>query len=100
MPEPKLTWHDELFAALKGELDDRLRTHTDTAKEFLAAALVRAAAPHVDAAYQRGLMAGRSQANYPTRRKKKESDSCTATAEGRTPASRTAAGEPHEGSAP
>jgi hypothetical protein len=28
--------------------------------------------PHIEAAYQRGLMAGRSQAGYGTRRKKKE----------------------------
>jgi hypothetical protein len=28
--------------------------------------------PHIDAAYQRGLMAGRSQSGYSTRRKKKE----------------------------
>lgn len=32
----------------------------------------RALLPHIEAAYQRGLMAGRSQANYPTRRKPKE----------------------------
>lgn len=31
--------------------------------------------PHIEAAYQRGLMAGRSQAGYSTRRKRKE-DSC------------------------
>ncbi|MFF4019972.1 hypothetical protein [Streptomyces sp. NPDC001843] len=28
--------------------------------------------PHIEAAYQRGLMAGRSQAGYATRRKSKE----------------------------
>jgi hypothetical protein len=30
--------------------------------------------PHIEAAYQRGLMAGRSQAGYTTRRKPKESE--------------------------
>lgn len=44
---------------------------------------------HIEAAYQRGLMAGRSQAGYSTRRKSKESP-CTADAAGRTPASNTA----------
>ena len=43
---------------------------TDWLKESAYVAVM----PHVEAAYQRGLMAGRSQANYPTRRKKKESD--------------------------
>ncbi|MFF3363549.1 hypothetical protein [Streptomyces misionensis] len=43
---------------------------------------------HVDAAYDRGLMAGRSQANYPTRKKRKE-DPCTAAADGPIPASST-----------
>jgi hypothetical protein len=86
---PESDWKQELYAALKGELDERLRMHTELAREFLADALGVAVLPHIDAAYQRGLMAGRSQAGYPTRRKKKESDPCTASAEGRTPASST-----------
>lgn len=57
--------------------------------------------PHIEAAYQRGLQAGRSQGRYTTGRKKwkKEGDGCTADAEGRTPASNTA-DEPPEGAAP
>lgn len=39
-----------------------------------AEAALDAVMPHIEAAYQRGLMAGRSQAGYTTRRKKKESD--------------------------
>lgn len=51
-------------------------------------------APHVEAAYQRGLEAGRSQAGYGTRRKSKEGPCRTGTAgaAGSTPASTT--GEP------
>lgn len=35
-------------------------------------AVLKGITPHIDAAYQRGLMAGRSQAGYTTRRKSKE----------------------------
>lgn len=59
--------------------------------------VVRNVLPHIEAAYQRGLQAGRSQDGYTTRRKKKE-DPCTAGAAGPTPASIT--DEPPEGSAP
>lgn len=48
--------------------------------------------PHIDAAYERGLQAGRSQAGYKTKRKKKENDpwpTVTAGAAGPTPASTT-----------
>jgi hypothetical protein len=74
MPEPQ--WKQELSRdlVLRGFL-------AETEEERMAVVM-----PHIDAAYQRGLMAGRSQAGYPTRRKKKESDPCTAAAEGRTPA--------------
>jgi hypothetical protein len=41
----------------------------DTEEERMAVVM-----PHIEAAFQRGLMAGRSQANYPTRRKKREGD--------------------------
>jgi hypothetical protein len=44
--------------------------------ESVASALVR---HHIDAAYQRGLIAGRSQQGYATRRKKKE-EQCSPTA--------------------
>jgi hypothetical protein len=52
---------------------------------------------HVEAAYQRGLQAGKSQAGYSTRRKQKEGEACrtgTAGAAGNTPASNTETGEP------
>jgi hypothetical protein len=37
-------------------------------------ALFNAVLPHIEDAYQRGLMAGRSQTGYRTTRKKKEGD--------------------------
>lgn len=51
---------------------------------------------HIEAAYQRGLQAGRSQAGYSTRRKSKEGPCPTGTAgaAGSTPASNTEGGEP------
>lgn len=42
-------------------------------------ALLNAVLPHIEAAYQRGLIAGRSQQGYATRRKKKE-EQCSPTA--------------------
>ena len=99
----ELGWASDLHATLKGEVDARLRSYSETAREFLADALVEAVAPHIEAAYQRGLTAGRSQQGYSTRRKKKE-DPCTtdaAGAAGSIPASRTGAGdEPPAGAAP
>jgi hypothetical protein len=62
MSEPD--WKTELYTALKGELDERLRAHTELAREFLADALGGAVMPHIDAAHQRGLTAGQSQAGY------------------------------------
>lgn len=51
---------------------------------------------HIEAAYQRGLQAGRSQAGYGTRRKSKEGPCRTGTAgaAGSTPALSTEGGEP------
>jgi hypothetical protein len=57
-------WKTELYATLKGELDERLRAHTELAREFLAGALGGAVLPHIEAAYGRGLTAGQSQAGY------------------------------------
>lgn len=45
--------------------------------------------PHIEAAYQRGLMAGRSQAGYTTRRKKREDSPCAPSAASPSPASTT-----------
>lgn len=61
-----------------------------------ADAALDAVMPHIEAAYQRGLMAGRSQAGYTTRRKKKEDPCATAGAgaAGLTPASTTEGDEP------
>jgi hypothetical protein len=59
MPEPD--WKTEL-RTLAGELD----IYGDA--EFTMARLL----PHIDAAYERGLIAGRSQSGYTTRSKKKE----------------------------
>lgn len=84
MPEPD--WKAELrdqLDALSGSYPDLHRVGP------LRAVVVSLVEVHIEGAYKRGLMAGRSQAGYTTRRKKKESDPCTATAEGRTPASPT-----------
>lgn len=53
-----------------------------------ADAALEAALPHIDAAYQRGLMAGRSQTGYTTRRKSKEQP-CAPSAGSPSPASTT-----------
>lgn len=55
-------------AALRTDLDHHLGS------ESWADGMETVLLPHIEAAFQRGLMAGRSQANYPTRRKKKESE--------------------------
>lgn len=82
---PESDWKAEL----REQLDALSGSHPDLHRVGpLRAVVVSLVEVHSEAAYKRGLMAGRSQANYPTRRKKKE-DSCTATAEGRTPASPT-----------
>lgn len=58
--------------ALRHAIGEQIDPWTDF--RFVEDAVFDAVMPHIDAAYQRGLMAGRSQANYPTRRKKKESE--------------------------
>jgi hypothetical protein len=90
------TWQEALRSTVSAWVSG-----TDWVKESAYQAVL----PHIEAAYQRGLMAGRSQANYPTRRKSKEKPKWyhmqptdTATAEGPTPASST--DEPPGGSAP
>jgi hypothetical protein len=55
-------------AALRTDLDHHLGS--ESWADDMEAVLL----PHIEAAYRRGLMAGRSQANYPTRRKKREGD--------------------------
>jgi hypothetical protein len=79
VPEPQ--WKTELSRdlVLRGFL-------AETEEERLAVVM-----PHIEAAYQRGLIAGRSQAGYGTRRKRKE-EACTtdgAGAAGPSPASNT-----------
>lgn len=94
MSEPE--WKTELRSELETGLDGWI--FESRAAAYLAFETVM---PHIEAAYQRGLQAGRSQGRYTTGRKKwrKEDDPCTADAEGLTPAS-TAADEPPQGSAP
>ncbi|MFG3718205.1 hypothetical protein ACGF8D_10450 [Streptomyces massasporeus] len=58
MPEPD--WEGALRATVSDWIPG------DIVKEGAYQALL----PHIEAAYQRGLMAGRSQAGYATRRKK------------------------------
>lgn len=80
----------------KADLRDDIRRSCAKADGFAFESLepwdyqshVDALMPHIEAAYQRGLMAGRSQAGYTTRRKKKEGP-CTAGAAGSIPASNT-----------
>lgn len=86
MSEP--SWKTELCSELlaftdygEGEMDD----------------LMRVVMPHIDAAYERGLVAGRSQSGYTTRRKRKEDPCPTAAPSAGTPSpasSTEAAGEP------
>lgn len=67
MSEPD--WKQELrnqLDALSGSYPDLHRVGP------LRAVVVSLVETHSEAAYKRGLMAGRSQANYSTRRKKRE----------------------------
>lgn len=71
----------------KQDLRDAVAYHvggTETDREDAYQALLR----FIDAAYQRGLTAGRSQAGYTTRRKSKEPP-CAPSAETPSPASST-----------
>jgi hypothetical protein len=83
MAEPD--WKTELRGWIDGAVCGSVRTQDDALASLL---------PYIDAAYQRGLQAGRSQAGYSTRRKSKEGPCRTGTAgaAGSTPASTT--GEP------
>lgn len=76
MSEPEwkteLRWMAESFAATKF-LDHP--APAPSVQAVMSRYLMGALLPHIEAAYQRGLMAGRSQAGYTTRRKRKE-DSC------------------------
>lgn len=83
MPEP--SWKTELRSELlaftdysEGEMDD----------------LMQVVLPLVDAAYERGLIAGRSQAGYTTRRKKKEEPCPTSPSALDAAESAASAGEP------
>jgi hypothetical protein len=55
-------------AALRTDLHDHLGS--ESWADDMGSVLL----PHIEAAYQRGLQAGRSQAGYKTSRKKKEND--------------------------
>lgn len=62
----ELRWAAEAFAATNFEGHPAPpRDVQDVMSRYLLGALL----PHIEAAYQRGLMAGRSQAGYGTRRK-------------------------------
>ncbi|HEY1157103.1 MAG TPA: hypothetical protein VGE95_12530 [Arthrobacter sp.] len=77
----------------KADLRATVYDWTDRAPAIQEGAM-EALLPHIEAAYRRGLEAGRSQAGYSTRRKSKEGPCPTGTAgaAGSTPASTT--GEP------
>lgn len=75
-------------SALRGSLE-ALTEQAFEKDPCLTEAGMEVVLPHIEAAYQRGLMAGRSQQGYAARRKSKESP-CTADAAGPTPASNTA----------
>ncbi|CAL9366923.1 hypothetical protein [Streptomyces sp. enrichment culture] len=82
MPEPE--WKTELAMDLSlGSWKIGTDADADAALEIVL--------PHIEAAYQRGLQAGRSQAGYSTRRKSKEGPCRTGTAgaAGSIPASPT-----------
>lgn len=84
MSEPD--WKTELRRTVGAQIDPWIE------HDWQEDALLGALLPHIDAAYQRGLQAGRSQAGYKTTRKKKENDpwpTVTAGAAGPTPASIT-----------
>lgn len=92
MSEPdwkaELRWTVEAFAATN------FRGHQAPDSEVrgvMSRYLMGALLPHIEAAYQRGLQAGRSQAGYSTRRKSKEGPCRTGTAgaAGSIPASPT-----------
>lgn len=73
-------------AQLLEDLRWALAPHTEL--HASADAALAAVLPHIEAAYKRGLTAGRSQAGYTTRRKKKE-ETCAPSAATPTPASST-----------
>lgn len=80
MPEPdwkqELRWMAEAFAATD------FQGHSVAPSEIQGAVsryLLATGEPHIEAAYVRGLVAGRSQQGYATRRKKKE-EQCSPTA--------------------
>ena len=87
MPEPD--WKATLSAAVEAAIGLNVDCGGASGVYRVRDAVLEAIQPHLDAAFARGLMAGRSQAGYSTRRKSKESP-CTADAAGRTPASNTA----------
>lgn len=60
----------------------------------------RALLPHIEAAYARGLQAGRSQAGYRTTRKKKEPPCPTSPSVPSAPGSSASAAEAEPGTAP
>lgn len=80
-------------AQLLEDLRWALAPHTELRAS--ADAALAAVLPHIEAAYKRGLIAGRSQAGYTTRRKKKE-ETCPATSPSARSATESAAsaGEP------
>jgi hypothetical protein len=70
----------------KQDLDDWVEVHVQgTLGEQIYAR--HTLQPHIDAAYERGFMAGKSQARYPTRRKQREEPPCAPSAETPSPAS-------------
>lgn len=79
-------WKDELRNAV-----NRYAVGFDYEKE----AAYQAVLPHIETAYKRGLMAGRSQAGYEVTRRKRKEEPCATAGAGAaspTPASTTEAG--------
>jgi hypothetical protein len=94
MPEPD--WKTELSADVECAIGFNVDCGGTVGVHRVRDAVLHAIDRHIDAAYLRGLNAGRSQSGYTTRRKKKEEPwpMAGAGAAGPTPASTTEGGEP------
>lgn len=72
MSEPR--WKTELRDAVEVAIGISVDCGGTSGVHRVRDVVVKNVVPHIEAAYQRGLQAGRSQAGYKTSRKKKESD--------------------------
>ncbi len=69
MPEPD--WKQALSAAVEAAVGLNVDCGGAVGVHRVRDAVLKAIQPHLDAAFSRGLMAGRSQSGYATRRKPK-----------------------------